>query len=361
MFIYAVNPRCFKSYEDDVWVDVSPCQPDVSAMTFGAITYQGVSVINTTGIGYNGESVDPAATITVQVTVTEPTAYHFTATHPATGLVYSATGNFAAAGTFAVVLQNNGVLIPWDVYGVLTMPLTGASNTVNLVPRIDVKSMPANETAVVDVAYGTQTWMDRNLGARRVATAIDDVLSYGNYYQWGRPEDGHEIIVWHGETLTNGRGFYEPTALGALAATTTPGHPNFIRINTVPNDWLAIQADPDRWAVVSQGPCPAGYHVPTTAEWLTADNYDNGPATNGGATVGWDNNLEAFASDLKLPSAGSRSRVDGLLTNLGTHGTYWSSDVSGVNTRPLFVTSIAANANIDYTRAPGFSVRCIKD
>ena len=54
-------------------------------------------------------------------------------------------------------------------------------------------------------------------GARRVATAINDVLSYGNHYQWGRPADGHEITVWNGATPTSGRGFYDATALEALA------------------------------------------------------------------------------------------------------------------------------------------------
>ena len=254
MMIYAVNPKCFKAYQDGAWVDLTTCSPITSAMTFGAITYQGTSVINTTGIGYNGETVPSASTITVQVTVSVPTSYNFSATHAGTGLVYSASGSFAAAGTYPVILQNNGVAIPWGTFGVLTMPLTGASNTVNLVPRIDIKSIPASATAVVDVTYGTQTWMDRNLGARRVATALNDVLSYGNHYQWGRPADGHEISVWDGATTTSGRGFANATALGALSATTTPGHPNFILNNAGNYDWLATQADPDRWATANQGP-----------------------------------------------------------------------------------------------------------
>ena len=56
-----------------------------------------------------------------------------------------------------------------------------------------------------------QTWMDRNLGARQVANAINDVFSYGNYYQWGRSADGHEITVWNGDTKTAGRGLADVT------------------------------------------------------------------------------------------------------------------------------------------------------
>ena len=350
MMIYAVNPKCFKAYQDGAWVDLTTCSPPItSAMTFGAITYQGTSVINTTGIGYNGETVPSASTITVQVTVSVPTWYNFSATHAGTGLVYSASGSFAAAGTYPVILQNNGVAIPWGTYGVLTMPLTGASNTVNLVPRIDIKSIPASATAVVDVTYGTQTWMDRNLGARRVATALNDVLSYGNHYQWGRPADGHEISVWDGATPTSGRGFANATALGALSATTTPGHPNFILTNAGPLDWLATQADPDRWATAKQGPCPAGYHVPTDTEWNTADTF--------GA---WNNNTHTFNSNLKLPSAGLRDRINGLLNDQGTLGYYWSSTVSGTDARYLRFDSAAALTH-NLSRANGFSVRCLKD
>ena len=349
MMIYAVNPKCFKAYQDGAWVDLTTCSPITSAMTFGAITYQGTSVINTTGIGYNGETVPSASTITVQVTVSGPTSYNFSATHAGTGLVYSASGSFAAAGTYPVILQNNGVAIPWDTFGVLTMPLTGASNSINLVPRIDIKSIPASATAVVDVTYGTQTWMDRNLGARRVATALNDVLSYGNHYQWGRPADGHEISVWNGATTTSGRGFADATALEALSATTTPGHPNFILTNAGTYDWLATQTDPDRWATANQGPCPAGYHVPTNNEWNTADTF--------GA---WNNNTGTFNSDLKLPSAGLRNRINGLFYYQGTHGNYWSSTVSGTDARYLSFSGTAALTS-SFHRATGFSVRCLKD
>lgn len=215
MVFYHSEEKCFKGYANGTWLDITTCSPN--PMTFGTVTYQGTSVINTSGIGYNGETVPSASTITVQVTVSKPTSYDFSATHAGTGLVYSASGSFAAAGTYPVVLQNNGAAIPWGTFGVLTMPLTGASNSINLVPRIDVKSIPASATAAVDVTFGTQTWMDRNLGARRVATAINDVLSYGNHYQWGRPADGHEISVWNGDTPTSGRGFANATALEALA------------------------------------------------------------------------------------------------------------------------------------------------
>ena len=350
MMIYAVNPKCFKAYQNGAWVDLTTCSTVTSAMTFGAVTYQGTSVINTTGIGYNGENVPSASTITVNVTVTEPTSYSFSATHSGTGLVYSASGSFAAAGTYPVVLKNNGVAIPWETYGVLTMPLTGANNSINLVPRIDIKSIPTThkDWTYKDVTYGGQTWMDRNLGARRVATAINDVLSYGNHYQWGRPADGHEITVWDGATLTDGRGFYDATALEALATSDAPGYPNFILTDTTPYDWRSDNNN-NRWATANQGPCPAGYHVPTDTEWNTADSFG-----------GWNNNTDTYNSALKLPSAGFRLRIDGLLYDQGTRGYCWSSSVSGTNALNLRFHSTAANTII-HNRAHGFTVRCLKN
>ena len=321
-----------------------------AAIMFSKVTkYNGVSVINNQGIGYNGEAIPASSTIEIEVNVTDATPYSFTATDATTGLTYSASGNFTTSGTKLVTLINNGTSIAWDKYGTINMTLTGANNTLALAPRIDIKSIPASATAVVDVTYGTQTWMDRNLGARRVATALNDVLSYGNHYQWGRPADGHEISVWDGATTTSGRGFANATALGALSATTTPGHPNFILTSASPFDWLATQADPDRWATANQGPCPAGYHVPTITEWNTADTF--------GA---WNNNTDTFNSVLKLPSAGIRSRINGLLNGQGTHGSYWSSTLSGTSTRFLIFYSTSAYTSLN-TRANGCSVRCLKD
>ncbi len=193
-------------------------------------TYQGVSVIDATGIGYNGEAVPGASTITVQLTSETARSYTLSATDAATGLVYSASGSLAAAGTYPVVLTNNGVTIDPFFSGVITMPLTGADNTINLLPRIDVKSIPASATNVLPVNLGNgQIFMDRNLGARRAAIAIDDVFAYGNHYQWGRPADGHEITVWNGTTKTAGRGFYGTTA--TLSATDAPTDNKFFTTN----------------------------------------------------------------------------------------------------------------------------------
>ena len=351
MVFYHSAQKCFKGYQNGAWVNITTCTPNANAITFNKVNqYNGVSVINSQGIGYNGETIPPTSTIEIEVAVTDATPYSFTATDATTGLTYSASGNFTTTGTQTVTLSNNSPAIAWDKYGAITMPLTGASNSINLEPRIDVKSIPTTHTdwTYNDVTYGGQTWMDRNLGARRVASAINDVLSYGNHYQWGRPADGHEISVWKGDDQTTGRGFHDATTPEALATGDSPGHPNFILTDVTPYDWRSDNND-NRWATANQGPCPVGYHVPTNTEWDTADSFG-----------GWDNNTDTFNSALKLPSAGFRGRINGLLSDQGTSGFYWSSTVSVTDARHLVFFSAVAGTG-SFGRAYGFLVRCLKD
>jgi uncharacterized protein (TIGR02145 family) len=338
-------------------------------------------VIDATGIGYNGEAVPSASTITVQLTNTVASSqnYGLSATDDDTGLIYAATGTIAAGATIPVVLTHNAVVMPAFESGSLSMPLLGTSSTLNLEPRIDVKTIPASATQVTDVNYGDQTWMDRNLGARRVATVdaaneftgINDVFSYGNYYQWGRPADGHEITVLNGDTKTNGRGLADATT--TLATSATPVHDNFIISSTLPRDWLESPADPGvatLWDIndaARQGPCPANYHVPTNEEWKTADDFISSTSSSG-ATSGWDNSTETYNSTLKLPAPSFRSKDNGNLNlnEVGRRGYYWSSSIGDKSDALfkadlVFFTNGIAITSSGTVRAAGVNVRCIKN
>ena len=81
-------------------------------------------------------------------------------------------------------------------------------------------------------------WMDKNLGASRVAISSDDYLSYGNLYQWGRNSDGHEIIVRELNFMSNA----SLPATGSSSTSTqqlgsTEGSADFIIAS---DDWLSI-------------------------------------------------------------------------------------------------------------------------
>ena len=184
-----------------------------------------------------------------------------------------------------------------------------------------------------------KTWMDRNLGASRLATSSTDSLAYGDLYQWGRGSDGHQCR--------------ESNTTSTKSSTDTPGHGNYIITNDAPDptdDWREPQND-NLWQGVDgiNNPCPDGYRLPTKIEWeeeiesWTSENSDG-----------------AYGSVLKLPIAGWRIHSNGWLYNVGTLGYYWSSTASGTNASRLYFNSSSAGM-FTSNRAYGFSVRCIKD
>jgi uncharacterized protein (TIGR02145 family) len=194
----------------------------------------------------------------------------------------------------------------------------------------------ATSTAIVTNPTTGKIWMDRNLGATQVATSSTDAASYGDLYQWGRGTDGHQIRT--------------SATTATLSTTDTPGHGDFITINSSPFDWRSPQ-NTNLWQGVNgvNNPCPSGYRLPTTTE-LNEER------------LSWSTNnaAGAFASPLKLPVAGNRNASNGSLVNVGTRGLYWSSSVSSTYSLYLNFDSSSANMITNY-RANGFSVRCLKD
>ena len=224
------------------------------------------------------------------------------------------------------------------VVGAMVLMNQASAQAANKVVVIPLNS-GAGGARIPTVTSAGQVWMDRNLGALRVAGSKSDSLAYGWLYQWGRPADGHES-----RTSPN-------TPVNSLSAGDVPGHGDFIPVTLSPYDWRAGQND-NLWQGVSgvNNPCPAGFRLPTETEWETE-------------RASWSSNEAsgAFASPLKLPVAGYRSRSDGSLLNLGFIGWYWSATVTGsYSSRSLYFVSDSASI-FSSGRAYGFSVRCIED
>jgi len=183
-----------------------------------------------------------------------------------------------------------------------------------------------------------KVWLDRNLGASQVCATIDDKNCYGDYYQWGRESDGHE----------NSLSVTTPTQTTEISA----GHGNFIKAGD--NDWLIDDVDNDgklrtaNWKETDGSSiCPKSYRVPTMSELNAETNRMN-------------NNIDAFNSFLKLPSAGSRERDTGLVDFQGDVAILWSNDTYDTDSMDLNFHANTIYSDMDY-RSYGFSIRCIHD
>lgn len=203
-------------------------------------------------------------------------------------------------------------------------------------------------TLVYHEVLNTKTgriWLDRNLGAKRVATYASDRKAYGNLYQWGRPSDGHECINW----LSDKQGTAQTPSTKELSDTEQPDHNYFIKAPLLPENWLKTP-NPLIWTGVDaiNNPCPKGFRIPTKNEW---DKELESWGTKD--TIG------AFKSPLKLVLSGSRSAEDGSFISVGKWGQYWSSDFLLGTPANLLVSNISRTA---YSGAAfGYCVRCIKD
>ena len=182
-----------------------------------------------------------------------------------------------------------------------------------------------------------QRWMDRNLDATQVATSYDDPAAYGGLYQWGREADGHQLP---------GEGVLTTTT----SSSDSPGHSDFIITGDPPYDWRIPQND-SLWQGLSgtNNPCPAGFRIPTDAEWEAE-------------MASWSSldPVGAFASPLKLVLGGYHCHYCGNYFDDGSIGYYWSSTVYGNDARHMQVGIYSTSTAYEH-RAYGYSVRCIQD
>lgn len=213
-----------------------------------------------------------------------------------------------------------------------------ATNSAGTAYGDEVSFTTATEDGAVINPETGRIWMDRNLGASRVATSKDDPAARGDLYQWGRDTDGHEKRT--SATTTT------------LSSSDTPGHGDFIvSPNTAP-DWRSPQND-NLWQEADgiNNPCPTGYRVPTQAEFEAERQSWSA-----------DNAFGAFSSPLKLSIAGTRG-INGNISGTLIRGVYWTSTISGAASISIVFTDFVADIDTNFpsARGAGLSVRCIKD
>ena len=226
---------------------------------------------------------------------------------------------------------------------------TAYGNQISFTTKGNMEYTCGNVTFVYNnqsVTYGTvkgkygRCWLDRNLGAERVADYATDNLAYGHYFQWGRKADGHQ--EWGAATTTT------------VSSGSTAGNSAFVIVSTSPYSWTN-SSNVNLWNGLNadNNPCPTGWRVPTQSE-LAAE-----------MTL-WtsDDMTGAFESGLRIPTSGVKGYLSGIVTSGNIKANLWTSEAfldNGVQkAKALTINDTMAIFTNSYW-ALGASVRCIKD
>jgi uncharacterized protein (TIGR02145 family) len=289
---------------------------------------------------YKDNVVIPSAT-TNTYTPTASGVYKVTVTNGSSTSTSSTTTLYECGRTAdgsMVVVEGSSTLISRD----------GSKNTGNGVDdRGKILTKPWTY-GTVSTATG-RVWLDRNLGATRVATSSTDAAAYGDYFQWGRPADGHQTKYL---TNNNSTGF-----TNTRSATAVPSTDLWIQPIDASNDWLSTP-DNTLWtgANPATNPCPAGFRIPTEAEW-SAENIANVGATF--QTNGLKLTLPGMLTNFS--SGGASYTAKGSYGQYLTQTAYTTSPFVG-GARYFGVNgSNQAWFDQNYTKSNGMSVRCIQN
>ena len=209
------------------------------------------------------------------------------------------------------------------------------------------------------VASGVwKEFMCHNLGANTQANPfVPSWELIGNYYQWGRNPGcfGRDGIDGSNPCSSPVYG-----AAGPWGSTTANDNAGAI------TGWNTTVAPTGAWqdgVKTANDPCPAGFRMPTKAQW---DGVANSSLNTREFVGTWTESSTSYTSGIKfgssllLPAAGRRSNSNGTLGNRGSYGYYWSSTEDGTTTgskAPFFEVDIAGEGSVP--RSTGMPVRCV--
>ncbi|NQX38005.1 hypothetical protein SAMN05421820_10113 [Pedobacter steynii] len=321
----ALAVRCIRDEINETLPSVSNVEVPVSGMTTATaagtatVALEGTAVVTERGLVWSSTEIIPTLTANkiidngkgagvftgVLADLTEgPTYYVRAYAISKAGTVYSPeVSSFKICNPFTVVHKAGQNGAPVDK----TVIYKTVSSSVSGVPRC---------------------WITQNLGAEEQAISVTDInpAAAGWYFQFNR-QQGYE----------------------------------FSTIRTPATVWRADITENSDWTVAND-PCAlllgAGWRIPTTTEWTTAD----------AAPQYWLKDADAYKSALKLHNAGFLAQGTGLLTERGKSGAYWSnnqytSNLSFANTFVMGSTtsSVLIGAYGNTYKANGMSLRCLKN
>ncbi|MFS4432181.1 FISUMP domain-containing protein [Chryseobacterium sp. S90] len=273
--------------------------------------------------GGNGGIYSPVSVPSTGVTGLTATLPSGTLNNGSGTFTFNITGTPSAAGTAVFTISIAG-----ETCG-FTRTVAAAGSSPDVVPVIingQIRQMMTHN-------LGAETFLDPN--------SLNQAIT-GNYYQWGK---------------------LNPVAT-AYVSTAISGWSTAAAANKAWNS--GTEAVPVKTA---NDPCPAGFRVPTRNEWVSFITNSPNPTNIGTfvASPGSPTNFTAGkkfvnnGSTLVFPAAGGRNDTTGALGGRAYNGYYWSSTENSTKAYGLNFTSSTVESAGNYTRANGFSVRCVSE
>ena len=355
--LYSSNADVYRNSIDYRFGFSIRCVRDLASTMLPTVTTTAATAVTSTGANTGGQvTASGGGTVLARgvayATSINPTLLgSFTYNGQDTGSYASTLSGLSASTTYYVrAYATNSV---GTAYGAQVSFTTAAPSYV--AGSVHCSGSGATIVEVTNPTTG-RTWMDRNLGASRVATSMTDTGAYGDLYQWGRRTDGHQCR--------------NSSTTSTVSSVDQPAHGNFI--TTSSTDWRSPLNDL-LWQGVggTNNPCPTGFRLPTAAEFQAEINSWSTPDAQGG-----------FAAPLKWTLGGHRNRSSAQLVDVGSIGFYWSSSIGGSNAQNLYIDNVPVYNNVydendnlisstlvrngtaelsANFRATALSVRCIKN
>ena len=213
--------------------------------------------------------------------------------------------------------------------------------------------------------------MDRNLGA--TSATPGDAGALGLLYQWGRKDPflgssrisrstiAKSTITWPSTVSTN-------SSRGTVSYVTA-NPTTFVTAPSWPYDWHYSSRDNTLWTTSDKSksiydPCPSGWRVPdggSSGVWKKA-GFDD---------TTYDRKNEGMSFSISSPSktwypaSGFRSEFGGGLRGVGNYGDYWYAS-PGSSSDSAHYLAFNSDGDVNpsyyfYSRANGYSVRCIRE